>query len=432
MGSYVLRAIACVAALVATLTLPAGAFAQSTENAIVVLREGTADPGVVAAEHARAYGVRTRLVYRSALDGYAATIPAGRLDAIRRDPRVAYITPDRPVTAAAQGLPAGVDRIDGESSSTRAGNGSGAVNLNVAVLDTGIDLDHPDLTVSGGKDCSGDGRGIDDFDNHGTHVAGTLAMKDNQTGYVGVAAGARLWSVRVLQDVRTGTIATVICGIDWVTQTRTDADPTNDIAVANMSLGTAGSDDRACGSVNGDALHAAICRSTAAGVLYVVAAHNQSTDLASMVPAAYDEVLTVTAMSDYDGRSGGFGRPPSGCGRNGVDDRYADFSNYATLAADRDHTIAAPGDCVISSLANGGYGYMWGTSMASPHVAGAAAVCIASGRCSGTPASTIRRLRDDAAAAAGSGLWTPYGYRGDPLRPVFGRYYGYLVRAGSY
>jgi subtilisin family serine protease len=418
----------CVAALIAALVLPAAGAAQSTdEDVIVVLRDSAAEPGDVAAEHARAYGARARMVYGSALKGYAASIRSDRLDDVRRDPRVAYVTPDRPVTAAAQGLPASVNRVDGEISSTRSGDGSGAVNLNVAVLDTGIDLTHLDLNVTGGKDCSGDGRGIDDFDNHGTHVAGSIGMRDNFLGYVGVAPGVKLSSVRVLSDVNTGTIATVICGLDWVARTRTDRQTKNDIAVANMSLGTTGSDDGACGSVNADALHAAICNTTKAGVLIVVAAHNQGRDLATMIPAAYDEVLTVTAMVDYDGRPGGVGSAPAGCAPNGSDDQYAGFSNYATQSADQAHTIAGPGQCVLSSLANGGYGYMWGTSMATPHVTGTAALCIARGLCTGTPASMIRKLVQDAAAQG-----SPYGFGGDPWRPVFGRYYGYLVRAAAY
>src|SRR5687767_16016104 len=100
-----------VAALAAALALPAAGSAQSTdEDVIVVLRESAAEPGAVAAEHARAYGARARMLYGSALNGYAASIPANRLDEIRRDPRVAYVAPDRPVTAAAQGLAGGVKR----------------------------------------------------------------------------------------------------------------------------------------------------------------------------------------------------------------------------------------------------------------------------------------------------------------------------------
>ena len=424
-----------VMAAVIALAFPAVAApapsAQPSEDVIVVLRDSPREPGAVAAEHRRAYGLRERFVYRNALAGYAASVPSERVAALARDPAVAYLSPDRPVTAAAQSLPTSVNRIDGELSSTASGNGAGAVNVDVAVLDTGVDLDHPDLSVAGGTDCSGDGRGYDDFDGHGSHVAGSVGMRDNTLGHVGIAPGARIWSARVLKDRFTGSIATVICGIDWVTATRTDAVTTNDIEVANMSLGTPGADDGACGGVNADALHAAICRSTAAGVLYVVAAHNQAQDLRTMVPAAYDEVLTATAMADYDGRPGGRGLfAPSGCSKSEPDDRYASFSNYATLAADQAHTVAAPGRCVLSTMHNGGYGYMWGTSMAAPHIAGTAALCIVAGRCTGTSAAMIQTLVQGARQYTNSK--SSYGYTGDPRRPVSGRYFGYLIRAAGY
>jgi subtilisin family serine protease len=324
-------------------------------------------------------------------------------------------------------LPTGVDRIDGELSSTVAGNGTGSVDVDVVVLDTGVDSDHPDLNVAGGVNCApGPGR-FDDGNGHGTHVAGTIAAKDDGVGVVGVAPGARIWAARVLNSARFGSFAGIICGIDWATGTRLDEDPTNDVDVANMSLSGGGSDDGECGADSGDAFHAAICRSVAAGVTFVVAAGNQAIDLQRRVPAAYDEVLTATAVSDFDGKPGGVGAPTC---RTDEDDTFANFSNFATLKSDRDHTIAAPGVCILSTWKNGGYETISGTSMATPHVAGTAALCIAGG-CGSSPSQVMQKLRRDA-QAYNTRTDTGYGFLGDPLRPVSGKYFGFLLRAGGY
>ena len=119
------------------------------------------------------------------------------LAAVQRDSRVLVISPDEEATAGGQTLPTGVDRIEGDRSSTRSGNGRGSVNVNVAVIDSGIDVDHPDLNVVGGVDCAS-GKGFDDPHGHGTAVASILAARDNGTHVVGVAPGARLWAGRVL------------------------------------------------------------------------------------------------------------------------------------------------------------------------------------------------------------------------------------------
>ncbi|MGH3130886.1 MAG: S8 family serine peptidase [Gaiellaceae bacterium] len=404
--------------------LVGSAGAAPAERYIVVLADG-ADASAVEAEHGGLSGVEIVHRYRHALNGYAAILPAAALDAIRADGRVLFVSPDREVRIAAQSLPTGINRIDGDASSTLSGNGSGSVNVNVAVVDTGIDTSHPDLNVVGGQGCA-PGLGYLDGNGHGTHVAGTIAAKDDANGVVGVAPGARLWAVKVLTDAGVGLTSDIVCGIDWVTSTRTDGNSTNDIAVANMSLGGGGSDDGNCGNSNNDAEHRAICNSVAAGVTYVVAAGNDGVDMRNSTPASYDEVLTVTAMADFNGLPGG--GAPKIC-RTDVDDTYADFSNFATLAADQAHTIAAPGVCINSTWMLGGYNTISGTSMASPHVAGVAALCIATAGCTGTPAQVISKLRADAQSynQANAG----YGFAGDPRTPAGGRYYGYLTRASS-
>jgi len=407
---------------------------------IVVLRPG-ADRGA-AVRYAQSVGGRVLLQYKSALNGYAVQLSSSDLALIKADSRVRFVSANRTATLTAQTLPTGVDRIDGDLSSTRSGNGSGSVPINVAVVDTGIDLDHPDLNVVGGKNCGADADpSFDDHYGHGTHVAGIIGAKDNGEGVVGVAPGARLWAVRVLSAIGQGSTATALCGVDFVTSTRTDSDPTNNIAVGNMSLSFFGpkvGDDGNCGLTNHDVLHLAICRSVAAGVSWVVAAGNSAQDFQNDIPASYSEVLTVTAMADFNSQPGG---GASATCRRDTDDAFASFSSFATLASDQAHTIAAPGVCILStaaphSLIWGGanaplYGVISGTSMAAPHVVGTVALCIFSGGCAGlTPPLIIQKIRSDAAAY---NLAHPdYGFNGDPLRPVAGKYYGYLIRAGLY
>ncbi len=392
--------------------------AQGATPVIVVLRGG-ADPAATANDHSARYGADVAHVYTAALRGYAARVPAARLGALASDPRVAFISEDRPVSALdghAGELPFGVDRIDGEASSQAGANATGPA---IAVIDTGSGP-HSDLNVAGGKNCS-TGKSFKDGNGHGTHVAGTIAAKKNGSGVVGVLPGAPIYSVRVLNNAGSGTWSSVICGVDWVTANAASFG----IKVANMSLGGSGSDDGKSCAETTDALKKAICGSVATGVTYVVAAGNSAKDLKDFVPATYDVVLSVTAVADFNGQPGGGGAATC---RSDVDDTYADFSNFATLASDQEHTIAAPGVCIKSTWKGGGYNTISGTSMASPHAAGTVAVCIASGACAGlTPAQIIAKMRADAAARPAS-----YGFFGDPNQPDGIKYFGHLIYAGGY
>jgi subtilisin len=354
-----------------TLTLglgqsPAPAVAQSTraqgvipDQYIVVFKDTVGDPRQVANEHAQQHGAGVDHIYEHVYKGYSARIPNNRVATVRADPRVQYVSEDREVEAFAQTLPTGIDRIDGELTSTVSGNGSGSVDVDVAVIDTGIQTNHPDLNVVGGYNCQS-GRSYDDGNGHGTHVAGTIGAKDDGIGVVGVAPGARLWAVRVLNNQGSGSWSSIICGIDWVTKNKAT------IEVANMSLGGTSSKPNGSGCSTGEALHDAICKSVAAGVTYVVAAGNDSKDASGFVPAAYDEVITVSALADFDGKPGGLGKATC---RSDEDDTLANFSNYGPAV-----DLIAPGVCILSTWKGSGYNTISGTSMASPHVAGAAAL----------------------------------------------------------
>jgi subtilisin family serine protease len=342
---------------------------------IIVLKDNVINVDDVTGKLAAANGLGVLHTYKAALKGFAAKVPPGQLKKLQADPNVESIVQDEVVSlpvekmakpgnggpgALAQTTPTGILRIDGELSSTISGNGSGSVNVDVAVIDTGIQTNHPDLNVVGGKNCS-TGSSYNDGNGHGTHVAGTIAAKDDANGVVGVAPGARLWAVRVLNNSGSGTTSSVICGIDWVTANAST------IEVANMSLGGSGTNS-ACNST--DTYHNAICRSVAAGVTYAVAAGNSAADANNFRPATFAEVITVSALADFNGEPGG--GAASTC-RADVDDTFADFSNYGA-----DVDIIAPGVCILSTWIGGGYNTISGTSMASPHVAGAAALYKAS------------------------------------------------------
>ncbi len=431
-------------ALLATLVLslvgigPATAETQMAAGAkgipgqyIVVFKDSVADSEAESAAMERTHGLVRTHVYGHALKGFAGNIPAARLAAVKADPRVAFVDEDRMVQAVGKvpvvsgdSVPTGVRRIEAGTTITV----HQASNVNVAVIDTGIYLSHPDLYAVSGKNCIRTNKTANDDNGHGSHVSGTIAAKNNGSGVEGVAPGTKLYAVKVLNAQGSGTTSQVICGIDWVTA---NAAAFN-IKVASMSLGGSGSNDNNCGKTNGDAMHKAICNSVAKGVTYVVAAGNSAANMAGFTPAAYPEVLSVTAMSDSDGKSGGTGGAPT-CRTGELDDKYATFSNYAVAAAEISHTVAGPGVCIYSTWLNNGYNTISGTSMATPHMSGVVALCIgnggAAGPCNGmTPAQIIQKIRSDAQTHATS----TNGFNGDPFHPVSGKYFGYLAWAGGY
>lgn len=398
MYSVVLR-IAKAAAL-AVVVAPMSALAQTAgdpipDHYIIKLHPKTVVEDAVT-DTEKYHGGQVSHIYKHAFHGFAARIPAARLKQFQQDPRIAAIYPDRIVAldtvkstavsaAAVQTIPTGIRRINGPLSSTIVGDGSGAVDVNVAVIDTGIAA-HSDLNIVGGYNCSkGKPSAYSDGNGHGTHVAGTIGAKDNGLGVVGVAPGARLWAVRVLNSSGSGSTSTVVCGINWVAA---NVSSVKNIRVANMSLGGTGTDAGGC---SGDPMHQAICNAVTAGVTFVVAAGNETDNAANHTPAAYDEVITVSALADFDGASGGLGT--STC-RADEDDTLANFSNFGS-----DVDVIAPGVCIYSTWKGNAYNTISGTSMAAPHVAGAAALYL-SNNSGKTPAEVKAAI-----LGAGEGTW---------------------------
>jgi subtilisin len=315
---------------------------------IVVLKEG-ANRAAVVARHA----VIPDFVYSAVLNGFAGVIPPARLARMQVDPDVALIEPDQVATIIGkpskpppeqpkQVLPTGISRIGLTQPSSIKASAVG-----IAIIDTGIDLDHPDLNVVGDVTFVFRTKSGDDDHGHGTHCAGIAAAINNEIGVIGVAPSAPLYAVKVLNAQGSGTYSAIIAGVDWVKLHANDAGKPP-IKVANMSLGGGYS----------EALNNAVTAAVQAGIVFCVAAGNEGADASSKSPASCPEAITVSAIDDRDGTCG--------------DDVFAYFSNYGELV-----DIAAPGVYIYSTYKNGGYATMSGTSMASPHVAGAAALYIA-------------------------------------------------------
>lgn len=366
---------------------------------IVVLRSGSGAPGASAIRlRAARDGIAPDRVYAHALRGFAARLSPIQVAALRADPGVAAVIPDQLVAATGQEVPRGVQRIGGFASLVARIDGvDDRVDADVAIVDTGVAKAHEDLNVVGGISCSTDNPDSwNDPNGHGTHVAGTVAALDNGLGVVGVAPGARIWGVRILDAAGNGLVSWYVCGLDWIASQRDPDNPARPlIEVVNMSVARAGSDDGACGSVNGDVIHQAICRVVAGGTTVVAAAGNNSLNANRLIPASYDEVITVSALADTDGEPGGLGGSLCWSWSSwDHDDTFADFSNYG-----RDVDLIAPGKCTLSTLPGDGYGWMSGTSMAAPHVTGAAALYVAS-----RPGATPAQVRG-ALIAAGTQQW---------------------------
>lgn len=317
---------------------------------ICVFSKGAVARGNVRAEAVRAAGAGVRHVYSNSIRGFSASAnSAAQLQA--RNPRIAYCEQDQEMAiiqggpfdfrelgkpnkpAPAQSVPWGVTRVNG-------GAGTGAGGGTAWVIDTGIDLDHPDLNVDTGRSRNfSSGPSADDGHGHGSHVAGTIGAKDNSIGVIGVSPGATLVAVRVLNNAGSGSNSAVIAGVDYVAANGRNGD------VANMSLG---------GGVS-NALDQAVIAAAATGVKFTLAAGNESEHANNHSPARANGPNVYTVSSFARGTSA-----------TDTDDPWSSFSNFGNPPVD----FAEPGSSIPSTYKGGGYATMSGTSMAAPHLAG--------------------------------------------------------------
>ncbi|MFF7772157.1 S8 family peptidase [Streptomyces massasporeus] len=315
------------------------------------------------------YGGSVDKTFGKALNGYSATLSATEARQLAADPAVASVEQNQRVTLAATqtNAPWGLDRVDQASlplSGTYTYPDSAGSGVTVYVIDTGVRITHQQISgrASHGYDAVDGDNNASDGNGHGTHVATTIAG----TTY-GVAKKAKIVGVRVLNNSGSGTTAGVIAGIDWVTQNHSGP------SVANMSLGGGAS----------TTLDTAVRNSIASGVTYAVAAGNSSTTASSSSPARVAEAITVGATTSTDAK--------------------ASYSNYGSAL-----DIFAPGSSITAGwhTSDTATNTISGTSMATPHVAGAAAVYLA-GHTSSTPAQVATALVNGAVTgkvtSAGSG-----------------------------
>jgi len=379
-------------AIVALALAPASGLAQTTapltgasasgaipDQYIVVMKGAATDTAKERTKNkARARGGRVRHEYGAALRGYAANLPPAALAEVRKDPDVAYVEADAVVTASTTqtGATWGLDRIDQRplplnTTYTYTPTGSG---VKAYVIDTGIRFSH---TQFGGRAVTGydavDGGSADDCNGHGTHVAGTIGGST-----YGVAKNVSIIGVRVLNCQGSGSNSGVIAGINWVTTNHLPGQP----AVANMSLGGGAS----------SALDTAVQNSIADGVTYAVAAGNENANACNGSPSRVANALTVGASTRTDGR--------------------ASFSNYGTCV-----DLFAPGQDItsawISGSSNTATTTISGTSMASPHVAGVAALYL-----QGNPGASAATVNNAITSTATTGQLTSIG-TGSPNRLLY-------------
>ena len=365
--------VLALAAIVLALAGSGSAAPAGKSTYIVVLKASAAEVPEVARDHARRFGGDVQFIYTHALTGYAATLPDAAAVAIARLPMVAYVEPDGMYTADAVESPVtwGLDRIDQRSrpltnSYTYANTGAG---VTAYIIDTGIRTTHTEFggRASAGYDAVTAGGSASDCNGHGTHVAGTVGGAS-----YGVAKGVQLVAVRVLNCNGSGTTAQVVAGIDWVTGHHVTP------AVANMSLGGSAS----------TAIDTAVRNSIASGVSYAIAAGNGFLGLfaqnaCNTSPARVTEAMTVSATDSSD-------RKPS-------------WANVGTCV-----DWFAPGISITSAWnsSDTATNTISGTSMATPHTSGVAALYLQSTP-TATPAQVQSALRANATpgvvVSAGSG-----------------------------
>lgn len=370
--------VGVILALMLSLLGPATAAAAPPEMVNVLIgfdrQPGPNEEGIV-----RGAGGNIKYTYHL-VPAIAALVPQTAIEALTRNPRVTRVEPDIKVYAIDAELDNtwGVKRI---GAGTVHDGGNRGAGVKIAIIDSGVNYNHADLNANyaGGYDFVNSDNDPMDDNGHGTHVAGTVAARDNDVGVVGVAPEASIYALKVLGASGSGSYSAVIAALQWSVD--------NGIQVTNNSYGSSGDP--------GTTTKAAFDNAYAAGVLHVAAAGNSGTPPGKgdnvIYPARWANVIAVAATDNSDKRASWSSTGP-------------------------DVELAAPGVSINSTLKGGGYGTMSGTSMASPHVAGTAALVIASGI---TDANGNGKINDDVRqkltataddlGAAGRDLWYGFG-----------------------
>lgn len=375
-----------IAALALMLPLLIAASGGQRVPVVVTFSSQVADARATAQEMADRHGFELDHVYEHALLGFAAEVPERAVDGLDRDGRTAIVEPDVAEHITAQSIPTGIDRIETDLvPAADIDNDGSTVPYHVAIIDTGLDPDHEDLNVAGGRNFTSLlASAWADDNGHGSHVGGTVGASDNNLGVVGVAPGANLWAVKVCGSLGVCLTSDIVAGIDWVAEQKSSGNI--DFAVANMSISSQDSSN-GCSDPN-DSVHAAICGVVNQGVVFALAAGNSGEE-----KQAYPVAFSVSAIADFDGLAGAAGSPTC---RDDQDDTLADFSNYGDSI-----DIAAPGVCIRSAWWDGSYHTISGTSMATPHVAGAVALYLhANGQAPAQDASGVSSIEDAILSAA--------------------------------
>jgi subtilisin family serine protease len=382
---FVLVSILVSGSMLAQLSY-AGESGGAAERKIVVFADGVSD-GEKDALLGNAHGVKIKHLSNgkdsvALLDGKSTgeLLQSGKVIRVEDDVIVSVLgkpdatakgKPSAP-TQPNEVLPWGIDRVDAELLWGASTTGSG---INIAVIDTGIELNHPDLAlnIKGGYNAISPLRSPNDDNGHGTHVAGIIGALDNTIGVIGAAPTVNLYAVKVLSRTGSGYISDIIEGLDWARM--------NGMHVVNMSLGA---------SSDVQSFHDAVIRAHNAGVVLVAAAGNDSGGAVSY-PGAYPEVIAVSAT-----------------------DNTNTIAYFSSVGPEVD--LAAPGAGIFSSYKGQTYATLSGTSMASPHVAGVVALLLTqsakcdtdlSGTCS--PLEVQERLESTATDLGTAGKDNQYG-----------------------
>jgi minor extracellular protease Epr len=315
------------------------------------------------AELVRAHGGVIKYSYEHTL-AIAALVPPQAIDALQRNPNVAYVENDYKVYALQQTTPWGIQKIRAPQVWATGNKGTG---IKVAIVDTGIDTAHPDLKVVGGVSYVSYTTSYNDDNGHGTHCAGIVAALDNTIGVVGVAPEAALYAVKVLDSSGSGYFSDVISGIDWCI--------TNNMQVVSMSFGSTYDDT---------ILHSELDVAYSQGIVLVAAAGNSGPGANTIgYPAKYSSVIAVGATDSNDVVASWSSRGP-------------------------ELSVTAPGVNIYSTYKGSTYATMSGTSMACPHVTGTVALIL--GRAAHTPAEVRDILQKTAVDLGPTGWDTAYGY----------------------